>query len=126
MATITSIPDDRPLSAEETALVRWLLEHGDADAAFFLQQLEKARVASRCYCGCRSINFAIDGKRSPVEAGQFVLSDYWWTDSAGHILGVFVFASGGVLGGLEVYSADGLGENNKLPCIGDLRPIEHG
>jgi hypothetical protein len=126
MAEVKAIPDERPLTEDETSLVRWLLEHGTAEAAAFLPQLGRTCVATRCACGCRSIDFAIDGRRSPVETGQQVLSEYFWKDSAGHAFGVFVFASGGMLGGLDIYSADGLGENCKLPSIEQLQSVDAG
>ena len=40
------IPEDRPFSAHEKALVRWMLEHGTAAAAEFLSQLTEVRVVS--------------------------------------------------------------------------------
>ena len=48
---------DRPLTEQERSLVRWLLEHGNPDAAEFLPQLADAWVVSRCGCGCASIDF---------------------------------------------------------------------
>jgi hypothetical protein len=123
MPDMTPIPEDRSLTAEEAKLVRWLLEHGTSEAVDFLPQLNKARVVSRCPCGCPSIDFAIDGREPPREAGIHVLSDYYWDDSAGHGYGVFVFARGGLLAGLEVWWVDGFGDECKLPAIEDLKPL---
>src|SRR5260370_4356885 len=63
------IPEDRPLSAHETALVRWMLEHGTAVSAEFLPQLAEAPVVSRCYCGCAPGGFALSGVVPPPRAG---------------------------------------------------------
>jgi hypothetical protein len=52
-----------------------------------------------------------------------ILSDYCWDDSAGHSYGVFAFACGGMLAGLEVWWIDGLGEDCKLPAIEELKPL---
>ena len=123
MSEMTPIPEDRPLSSEECRLVKWLLEHGNPDAIGFLHQLEKARVVSRCPCGCPSVDFAIDGRTPAAGVGMNVLSDYYWEDSAGHAFGVFAYACGELLSGLEVWSADGLGENCKLPLIEELKPL---
>jgi len=117
-----SIPEDRPLTAEETALVRWLLEHGFAEADAFVPQLEQARVVSRCPCGCASINFSIEGKLPPIGDPLQVLSDYEWESESGAKLGVFVFAKAGILAGLEIWSIDGLGTPT-LPRIESLVPI---
>jgi hypothetical protein len=61
MTPSTSVAEDRPLTTAEALLIRWLLENGNPGASRFLPQLDLARVASRCYCGCASIDLAIDG-----------------------------------------------------------------
>jgi hypothetical protein len=79
----SEIAEDRPLSDEERFLVHWMLEHGESHAPAFLPQLEQARVASRCRCGCASIDFSVAGKQSSV-TGMDILSDYVWEDGEGH------------------------------------------
>ena len=44
----------RPLTEQERALTRWMIEHGTAGAERFLEQLDKATVVSGCDCGCAS------------------------------------------------------------------------
>jgi hypothetical protein len=122
MAT-SSIPDDRPLTPEEEALVRWLLENGNRDAGGFLPQLANARVVSRCPCGCASIDFAVDGAVPPAEARIKKLADYQWQAADGAQFGVFVFARAGQLAGLEVWPIDGLQAASLLPKIEQLRPL---
>jgi hypothetical protein len=121
-----AIPEERPLTAEERELVRWLLEHGipRAEASTFLPQLDQARVVSRCPCGCASINFAVAGQLPPSGAPLEVLSDYEWDGDTGAKFGVFVFAKTGILAGLEVWSIDGLAVPNHLPKIESIKPIE--
>jgi hypothetical protein len=123
MACARSTPENRPLTTDEAALVRWLLEHGNPDAAAFLPQLAGARVVSRCPCGCASINFAIGGTAAPVGTGTHVLSDYVWQAPDGSHCGVFAFACGGQLAGLEVWTADGVGPVSSLPSVEHLRPL---
>src|SRR5690348_12288255 len=123
MGDMTEIPEDRPLTNAELGLVRWLLENGVPEAAAYLPQLDLARVTSRCYCGCASINFAIDGVVPPTGDGMAILADYEWRAAAGEIFGVFVFERSGLLAGLEVWSQDGRGAATMLPDIKDLRPI---
>jgi hypothetical protein len=111
---VEAVPEDRPLREEEATLVRWLLFHGNDHAARYLDQLNHARVSSRCSCGCASVDFAVGGKL-PTEVNVEVLSDFEWQDATGARFGVFVFARGGILAGLEVYSQDGLKSASYLP-----------
>ena len=92
--TSSNIEIDRPLTSEEHSVVQWLLEHGEADNAKFLEQLEQARVASLCGCGCASIDFAVGGKR-PIHPAIRTLSDYQWRDAHGHLFGAYVFEQDG-------------------------------
>jgi len=118
------IPEDRSLTLQEIELVRWLLEHGTPGVApAFLAQVDQARVASRCPCGCASIDFAIAGRLPPVGAPLQILSDYWWESDEGDKFGVFVFAKADLLAGLEVWSVDGRAVANSLPKIASLKPI---
>jgi hypothetical protein len=123
MTMQTEIPDDRELTPTERSLISWLLQHGYERAIDFLPQLNDARVTSRCYCGCASINFAINGKVPGIGPGITVLSDYEWSDPNGHLFGAFVFARCGLLAGLEIWSQDGLATANTLPQVEQLRPI---
>jgi len=100
-----------------------LLQHGTSQAKDYLPQLERAWVASRCYCGCASIDFAIDGVVPPPGDGISILADYEWKGPRGEMFGVFVFERCGLLAGLEVWSQDGLAEAKPLPNTELLRPI---
>ena len=112
---MTDIAEQRPLSDQERALVRWLLEHGEPHASEFLSQLEDVRVVSRCGCGCASVNFGVRGRTPSCVGGMDILSDYYWHDDEGRALGVFVFACEELLAGLEIYSLDGLTAGDVLP-----------
>ena len=122
MPGATSIPEDRVLTVQECELVRWLLEHGNENAKSFLVHLESAKVISRCYCGCASINFAVANK-VPTAASFQVLSDFQWESPEGHLFGVFVFARNDLLSGLEVWSIDGQSTPTSLPAIENLKPL---
>jgi hypothetical protein len=82
-----------------------MLEHGSPDAAEFLPQLERAEVFSRCFCGCASIDFQVEGLPQPSGALQ-ILGDYVFGDE-GELAGAFIFAKAGVLAGIEVYGMAG-------------------
>jgi hypothetical protein len=116
------IPDDRPLSAAEEALTRWLLVHGRGDAATYLPDLARARVAARCGCGCASVEFAVAGVRPGDRAGLEQLADYRWRDSHGRLAGVFVWASDATLAGLTVWPLDPWAALEELPAPAALEP----
>ncbi len=117
-----SIAEDRDLTEDERRLVRWLLENGHPDALPFLPQISRARVFSRCGCGCASIDFAVDGKR-PKTHGVHVLADYQWKGKRGELFGAFVFESDDLLSGLDVWSIDGQAIPTYLPTIEGLVPF---
>jgi hypothetical protein len=113
------IPEDRELTPTEYTMTRWLLEHGKPEALLFLEQLEHARVVSRCPCGCASVDFSISGKPHAA-GGMNILSEYLFGDEADP-KGIFVWECNGILAGLEVY---GLAADAPkiLPRIESLRP----
>ena len=120
---MADIHEERPLTPEEYQLTRWLLQHGTPESARYLADLASARVASRCACGCASVNFAVAGREPLAGAGLQVLADYQWRDAAGHLGGVFAFSRAGVLAGLEVWSIDGQAATDQLPAPEVLEPI---
>lgn len=117
---------ERLLSAEERALLRWLLERGGEDAHALLPQLDQARVVARCACGCASVDLAVDGRPADDDAlmGTVTPDFFFWTEPDGGLCGVFVFAKGGTLVGLEVWSVDGGTTPATLPAVSQLRLAE--
>ena len=111
---------DRPLTAPERDLARWLLEHGDAGAAAFLGQLERAEATSwRCPCGCPSLNFSVPGL-PPAPPSVHVLADFMY-GSGDDLKGIFVYEQAGILSSLEVFAYGG-DHPTTLPGIAELRP----
>ena len=106
--------------------MRWMLEHGESHAPSFLSQLEETRVTGRCPCGCASIDFSVAGKAKPKGAGMDILSDYIWRDAENRVFGAFVFASAGLLAGLDLYSVDGALTPTWLPKPEELIPLPEG
>jgi hypothetical protein len=100
-----------------------MLEHGTASAAQCLPQLAKARVVSRCNCGCASIDLAIDGVVPTLGLPISVLADFEYRTSESHLCGAFVFERAGLLAGLEVWSVDGLSTPSMLPETSQLHPL---
>jgi hypothetical protein len=118
---VSDIPEVRPLTDAERLLTRSMLERGGDRARPFLAQLELAYVASRCGCGCASINFAVHGMAVPT-GGLNILADFVYDGPAGRT-GAFVFEQGGVLGGVEVYGLEG-DAPTVLPMPSELELIQ--
>jgi len=108
------ILEDRDLTPEEAALIGWMLSHGTTEAAQFSLQLNRARVYSRCTCGCASIDVSIDGKR-PTDFRMRILGDFQWQNAVGSLFGAFVFEQDGLLAGLDLWSIDGKETPRNLP-----------
>jgi hypothetical protein len=112
---------NRPLTDHERRLVRWMLEHGNPEAAGFLPQLELAEVTPwKCPCGCPSITFRIRG-RPKAPPGVHPIGDFVFGESD-KPSGIFVYEKDGILSGLEVYGLAG-GAPKTLPELEELRPF---
>jgi hypothetical protein len=118
----TSIPEDRPLTAQEQRLARWMLEHGEPGAREFLPQLDRARVVSRCPCGCATLDLQVDGFVRPRGGVMRVLGDFVF-DDGDQVSGAFIYEIQGGLAGLEVYGLSG-DAPKVLPASGVLRPMD--
>lgn len=118
MAVVTA---NRPLSASERGLARHMLEHGGPEARKFISQLEAIEVTPwKCPCGCASINFQLVGQPE-APPGVHVLGDFvCGTEEAPS--GIFIFESGGLLSGIEVYGMAG-DAPALLPSIEELHPL---
>lgn len=126
MSHAKAIPDDRQLSPEEVSLVRWMLEQGDESGARFLPMVENLRVASKCSCGCGSIDFATAGVVPPAGGHMTILADFVYRAVGGGLCGAFLFENHGQLAGLELWSIDGRETPKELPTTGELRPLVDG
>ena len=112
----------RKLTSEEYGLARWLLEHGNEQAKDYLEQLDKAEATLwKCECGCASFNFKVQNLPE-AEPGVNILSDYVFGEGESHA-GVFIYSSGEILSGLEVY---GLGDDapSELPSPSEIMPFQ--
>ena len=94
---------NRALTASERALATWMLENGAEEARSYLAQLDEVEVTPwRCPCGCASINFQVKG-HPPAPPGVHILGDFL-CGPVDAPAGAFIYESGGLLSGLEVYS----------------------
>jgi hypothetical protein len=117
----STIDGDRPLTAQEKELARWMLEHGTPEAVGFLSQLDRAAATSwRCPCGCASFDIRIAGLQQ-APPGVHILADFEFGD--GDCLnGIFIFEAAGILSGVEVVGYSGAAPT-ALPKIAELRPL---
>ena len=113
----------RPLSPEERALTRWLIQHGRCDTERYLAQLDQARVHRPCPCGCASVDFQIGDHPADSTEDFEILSDYIYGDGETSLHGIYLFAQAGLLAGLEIYALHGE-KPHTLPRTEDLRPFE--
>ena len=97
---------NRPFTSDEKRLVRWMLEHGEPEAAAFLPQLEKALVTPwRCRCGCASIHISISDYPEP-SGGLHPLARFVFGTNE-NLSGIFVYEQNNILAGVEVYGLVG-------------------
>jgi hypothetical protein len=119
-----STEQNRPLTDAEKDLARWMLGHGTEEAKQYLDQLELAEVTPwRCRCGCASIDFQIKG-HAEAPPGAQILGEFRLNDGA-YPSGIFIYASGGLLKGIDVYGLAG-DAPRVLPRPEDLSPFEPG
>lgn len=115
------IEEDRPLTQEETDLLRWLVENRQSGPDEYLEQIEHLRVESRCVCGCASVDFSFDGVIPNRTTGLDIFSDWYWGTEGIDLSGVFAFSRDGRISGIEVWSVDGSRTPTELPKPTDLR-----
>jgi hypothetical protein len=112
---------NRPLTGAERALAEWMLKNGTNEATSFLDQLKHAEVTPwKCACGCASFNLEISG-RDAAPPGTNILGDFVFGEED-TLCGVFIYESGGILSGVEVYGL-AVEAPRTLPSPEELRPF---
>jgi len=116
-----TIPQNRPLTDDEGALLQWLLQHSSATPEE-KAQLGFVSVVGRCGCGCPSIHLAVSGKVASPGSSSDIIADFCGTTPEGAFVGVMVHIREGLLSELEAYS---LSETNpfSFPRPEDLEPL---
>jgi len=112
---------DRPLSRQESDLLRWLLANGLSGASEFLPQIELARAHGKCSCGCPTVGISVPESAKVASHFDSVLADFMG-DVGGKDVGVLVFQRDGLLTGLEVYPMGNLEGPLGLPEPESLYP----
>lgn len=111
----------REIAEDERRFVERLLDLAGPAATPHREQLAGARVLRACSCGCPSFDFA--GVPDGEISAPFV--DTLATLPDGKDVGVILWARGGRLKGVEVYSFEDLGAFG-LPAPDSVRPWEAG
>jgi hypothetical protein len=99
------VPDERPLSREEIALMEWLVDHGRSDASKYRSQIPKLRVVSRCGCGCPTIDLAI-GESRKIGSSHIIADGEAKSPEGAHV-GIILHVREDEISELEVFSASG-------------------
>ena len=99
-----SIPEDRPISPAEAALVSWLLLNAPmgCDTTGRTASVDDLRVVGRCSCGCPSVDFVAGGQSS----GAFPIASAYGTTADGVVAALIVWERDGVVSGLELCELD--------------------
>ena len=116
----STIHEDRALTESESSFIEWLLRNGGSRSALLVPQLSRARVTGRCSCGCASINLSVDGVSHYGEVGIEPVCEYQWRSEDGELFGVFAFACGELLSGIDLWSIDGRATPSELPPVAIL------
>ena len=113
----------RPLTPHEYTVTRWAIDHGGCSQdvrAGYLAQLDRAVVIGECECGCASLDFGVDGSVAQGKDRE-VLGDFATEDRQ---YGLCVFASQGLLDGIEVFEMAADAPSKTLPDPKTLTEIE--
>jgi hypothetical protein len=118
-----NIPDIRDLNNSEKELILWMLENGNDNSKEYINEIDKLSVASKCPCGCPSINFAYDHKELSYKNGMKPIADFIYKSKKANLCGAFLFLLENHVGGLDIYSIDGNETPDELPSKNMLKPL---
>jgi hypothetical protein len=121
MRIMSRLADKRPLTTEERTLLDWLIAHGLPNAHGYATQLDLVTVASRCTCGCPTIDLAVDGDHT--SGASEILADAEGRSPEGISVGVILHCREGRLSELEVYPIDEVQGPFALPSPSTLIPL---
>ena len=112
--------ESRSLSRREFELADWLLRNStlisEPEKENFRAQLGRAVVSSGCVCGCATIDFTVDGKKSGT-GGLRPISEAAVGENE---FGIFIHECEGLLSGMEIYALANLELPSEFPPISDM------
>lgn len=109
------VEEHRELSLREIDLIKWLLV--TTNNLEFLEQIEKARVISKCGCGCRTIDLEVVEYVSKFD--KLINLDAQGVSPEGVPVDVILHIRHGLISELEIYAMDET-EEFSLPEIDKL------
>ena len=98
---------ERSLTVGERELLAWLVRSGLSPDSPYVAQVSSARVVGRCDCGCPTIDLQVSASPPARELGLEDIVNAYGESPEGVKVGVILFARGGELCSLEVYSVEG-------------------
>ena len=113
---------DRPISANEAAIIGWLLDNAPmVDVApYRTRPPEELRVQSACDCGCISVGF----QPQLYPRGARIIADALAVYPDGQQAGLILWGLDGSIVSLEVYDCHP-DASHRMPGIVDLRTWDH-
>jgi len=112
---VTTLKQDRSLSAHEIEIVTWMLAHASESLGHLANTTKTLRVGGRCSCGCPSVDFEIGGQNLPNQ--PLVEASGQTTD--GIDVGLVLWGRADAVTGLEFYEMDR--PIRSLPVVETLR-----
>jgi hypothetical protein len=73
--TTVRVPHVRELTSKERLLLERLLLHGTAESRGYIEQFPEVTVASRCGCGCPTVDLAVGGRVASLRSPSVILSE---------------------------------------------------
>ena len=101
------IPEARPLSDPERRQLEKLLRNGTAESSRYAGQLPLVSVASRCSCGCPTLDLAVAGRSASPGSPSTLLAGASGMSPEGISFEIILHGREGLISELEVYSVTG-------------------
>ena len=114
------VEESRPLTEKERSLIERLLRNGVPESRNYIDQLPQATVASRCGCGCPTIDLAVGGRVASHRSPTVILAEAGGVSPEGISFGIILHSREGLLSELEFYPIDGEGAFT-MPAIESIR-----
>ena len=95
--------EPRDLTANEAALVRWLLERGEVRGGDLLDSVPSLKVVGGCPCGCPTVYFRAPGQTPKAEP----LQQQVFEDAHGNMVGAYLEVAESRPTALEIWWLDG-------------------
>jgi hypothetical protein len=99
----------RGLTDNERLLLERLLSRGTPEAKGYVEQLPLVTVASRCGCGCPTVDLAVGGRVASPRSPTVILSEAGGVSPEGISFGIILHGREGLVSELEFYPVDGEG-----------------